>query len=98
MALGLFRDASSIAACAVVVTLFFVRTPPAAEGQVVDKGLKWEYKVVAWGAVANANAANADERDAGKLSRIFTALADDGWEYIRDLSPGGYSVFKRGKR
>jgi hypothetical protein len=86
-----------IAACAVAVTLFAVRTPPTAEGQVVVKGPQWEYKVVAWGSVA-ANAPNADERDAEKISRYFTGLAEDGWEYIRDLNPGGYSVFKRAKR
>jgi hypothetical protein len=84
-----------IAACAVTVTLFFVRTPPTAEGQVVDKGLQLEYKVVAR---SPAGGPNPNDVEAGRLSRQFTALAEDGWEYIRDLNPGGYSVFKRTKR
>ena len=90
-----FCAGALIAACAVAVTLFFVRTPPAAEGQVVDKGLKWEYKVVAWGA---PGVMPNPEALAEKLSRQFTALAEDGWEYTRDLNAGGYSVFKRTKR
>ena len=85
-----------IAVCAVAMTWFYVHTSPPAEAQVVVKGPQWEYKVVAWGSVANAPNPNAV--DADKLSRHFTGLADDGWEYIRDLNPGGYSVFKRSKR
>jgi hypothetical protein len=83
-----------IAACAVAVTLFAVRTTPKAEAQgqvVVVKGPQWEYKVV-------ATTPNPNGLDAERLSLTFTKLADDGWEYIRDLNPGGYSVFKRTKR
>jgi hypothetical protein len=86
-----------IAACAVVLTLFFVRNPAPAEAQAVVKGPQWEYKVVAWGS-GLVNPQNPNERDASALSRHFTGLAEDGWEYTRDLNPGGYSVFKRAKR
>ena len=84
-----------IAACAVVLTLFFVRNPAPAEAQAVVKGPQWEYKVVAWGA---PGVMPNPEALAEKLSRQFTALAEDGWEYTRDLNAGGYSVFKRTKR
>ena len=91
-----------IAACAVAMTWFVVRVPPPAEAQaVVVKGPQWEYKIVAWGlvvAAANRSAPDPNAADAEKLSRHFTGLAEDGWEYIRDLNPGGYSVFKRTKR
>jgi len=82
-----------IAVCAVAVTLFAVRTTPQAEAQpqVVVRGPQWEYKVV-------ATTPNPNGVDAEKLSLTFTKLAEDGWEYIRDLNPGGHSVFKRTKR
>jgi uncharacterized protein involved in exopolysaccharide biosynthesis len=88
-----------IAACAVAVTLFAVRTTPPAEAQaqVVVKGPQWEYKVVDLASIG-INAQNPNALNAGQLSLNFTKLADDGWEYIRDLNTGGYSVFKRAKR
>ena len=89
-----------IAACAVAVTLFAVRTTPPAEAQgqvVVVKGPQWEYKVVDLASIG-ADGANPNLLNAQKLSLNFSKLADDGWEYIRDLNPGGYSVFKRANK
>jgi hypothetical protein len=85
-----------VVVCIVVFAAIAARTPEQADAQVVVQGPSLEYKVVAWGTIAPGPAPNV--QDADKLSKHYTQLAADGWEYVRDLSPGGYSVFKRSKR
>jgi hypothetical protein len=85
-----------VAICAAAFAMVSARTPAPAEAQAVVQGPTWEYKVVAWGTIAGAP--NPNVQDAEKLSKHYTQLAEQGWEYIRDLQPGGYSVFKRSKR
>jgi hypothetical protein len=38
------------------------------------------------------NSANFNALNAEQLSLNFNRLAEDGWEYVRDLNTDGYSV------